>query len=262
MRNYNWEGKEERAAKAVAHTQQMTEYFQDLIDSAVRHTRIYGTDFVVPFEEDAKVSEPHGMLCATDSVTAAFQFVEGKTAILNFASHKNPGGMFIGGSRAQEECLCHESFLYNVLRECNDYYAWNNRNLNRGLYVNRGLYTPGVIFIHNDEIASFDVITCAAPNKTAAQKYQNVTNEENSLALRQRIRFVLDIAADNEVETLILGAYGCGVFGQDATEVAQIFKTLLPFYNFKKVIFAIPQGNGNFEKFKKVWIKEETEENE
>ena len=52
------------------------------------------------------------------------------------------------------------------------------------------------------------------------------------------------------------------MFGQDATEVAQIFKTLLPFYNFKKVIFAIPQGNGNFEKFKKVWIKEETEENE
>ena len=51
------------------------------------------------------------------------------------------------------------------------------------------------------------------------------------------------------------------MFGQDATEVAKIFKTWLPLYDFKKVIFAIPKGNGNFEKFVKVWKpKEEVEE--
>lgn len=192
-------------------------------------------------------------------MTAAFYFKEGKTAILNFASHKNPGGMFIQGSRAQEECLCHESFLYNVLREKQDYYDWNSQNLNRGLYVNRGLYSPSIVFQHDGEVAAFDVITCAAPNKKAAQKYQNVTNDQNSEELRKRIKFVLDIAKSQEVNTLILGAYGCGVFGQDATEVAQIFKTLLPLYRFTKVIFAIPQGNGNFEKFVEVWIPKETD---
>ena len=40
-----------------------------------------------------------------------------KIAVLNFASFKNPGGMFYNGSSAQEESLCHESFLYNVLKK-------------------------------------------------------------------------------------------------------------------------------------------------
>lgn len=254
MRNYNWEGKEQRAAAAVAHTQYMASKYPEQIQESLNKTKIYSVGFQL---QPLEPSDPHGCLVAADSVTAAFMFQEGRTAILNFASHKNPGGMFIKGSRAQEECLCHESFLYNVLDKMwDEYYHWNNEHLNRGLYVNRGLYSPNVVFEHDMKISKFDVITCAAPNKKAAQKYQNVSDKENSLALYSRIRFVLDIARDNEVETLILGAYGCGVFGQDAEEVAQIFKELLPYYDFKKVIFAIPQGNGNFEKFVKVWKPE------
>ena len=38
---------------------------------------------------------------------------------------------------------------------------------------------------------------------------------------------MLDIAKENHVGTLILGAFGCGVFGQDAGEVAEIFKEYL-----------------------------------
>lgn len=102
-----------------------------------------------------------------------------------------------------------------------------------------------------------DVITCAAPNKSAAQKYQNVSDEENTRVLRLRIKFVLDIAKNNQVNTLILGAYGCGVFGQDPKEVASIFKEYLENSHkcFKKVIFAIPEGrDGNLEFFKSVFV--------
>ena len=35
----------------------------------------------------------------------------GRTAILNYASYKSPGGFFLEGSPAQEEALCHESIL-------------------------------------------------------------------------------------------------------------------------------------------------------
>ena len=74
-----------------------------------------------------------------------------------------------------------------------------------------------------------------------------------------RIKFILDIAKDNHVDTLVLGAFGCGVFGQNPREVANIFKKLLDtsFKGcFKKVVFGIPKGNNdNLEQFKLVFRK-------
>lgn len=70
--------------------------------------------------------------------------------------------------------------------------------------------------------------------------------------MRSRIKFVLDIAKENQVDLLILGAYGCGVFGQDAEEVAEIFREYLNTTHkcFEKVIFAIPKGRDkNFDAF-------------
>ena len=97
------------------------------------------------------------------------------------------------------------------------------------------------------------LLTGEGPNKSAAQKYCHVSDEENYNALESRIRFVLHIAEKEKVDTLILGAYGAGVFGQDATEVAQIFKRLLieEFWTFEKIIFAIPDcsRNKNYKKF-------------
>ena len=197
---------------------------------------------------------------ATDSVSAVINHAKEckkRMAVLNFASYKNPGGAFINGSKAQEECLCHESCLYNVLVEfVPTFYDWNNKNKNKALYLNRGLYSPKVVFCKDGKSVLCDVITCASPNKSAAKRYQKVTDSENTKVLKSRIKFVLDIAKENDVELLILGAYGCGVFGQDATEVAEIFKEYLETTHncFEKVIFAIPNGRDkNYEMFEKVF---------
>lgn len=67
---------------------------------------------------------------------------------------------------------------------------------------------------------------------------------------------MLDIAEENDVKTLILGAYGCGVFGQDAKEVAGIFKKFLTTMHtsFDTVVFAVPDGmNGNYREFARVF---------
>ena len=56
-------------------------------------------------------------------------------------------------------------------------------------------------------------------------------------------RDYLDSLTENRVDTLILGAFGCGVFGQAPIEVANVFKGFLRNeFNgcFKKVIFAVP----------------------
>lgn len=246
-----------RAEQAVRHTQEMEKVYGREIQSAIERTGIYDVDFAC---SQAHTCEGEITLEALDSVSAILKLAESAErpmAVLNFSSYKNPGGGFIGGSRAQEECLCQESFLYNVLsRMTEKFYDWNNRNTNRTLYFNRGMYTPGVVFMREEKQAVCDVITCAAPNFSAAHRNQNVTREENSRVLRDRIRFVLDIAAENRVSTLILGAYGCGVFGQDAAEVAGIFREYLEsrYSCFERVFFAIPEGkDGNYRAFARVW---------
>ena len=45
-------------------------------------------------------------------------------ALLNFASARNPGGGFLGGSNAQEESLARCSALYACLKD-NPMYAYN-----------------------------------------------------------------------------------------------------------------------------------------
>ena len=248
-----WINKEERAKKANLHTEEMEKKFKKEIRNCITLTKTYNTNTQMNVNN---VKSMNIKVIDFDSVSAIFEeYADNqKMAILNFASYKNPGGMFIKGSNAQEECLCHESFLYNVLKEKQTYYDWNIQHKNKALYLNRALYSPNVSFIRNNKIVMCDVITCAAPNKTAAQKYCHVSDNDNTEILEKRIDFILKIASDNKVDTLILGAFGCGVFGQNALEVANIFKKYLQKYYFKNVVFAIPRGKDkNFEAFKQVF---------
>ncbi len=258
-----WNEKEERAEQAKRHTEEMEKVYGKEIQESIKNTVFYLLDF-----ESEKFQNEKEVPCgnceikveAQDSVTAILNYAgKNRTAVLNFASYKNPGGMFINGSKAQEECLCHESFLYNVLSQfVPQFYSWNNKNKNRALYLNRGVYSPDIVFCREGKSVLCDVITCAAPNKSAAKRYQHVSDKENTSVLRSRIQFVLDIARDNQVKTLILGAYGCGVFGQDAKEVASIFKEFLAttYHCFACVVFAVPKGKDkNLEAFEQVFKK-------
>lgn len=251
---YKSKDSEQRAEKAKEHTREMQEKYKDEIAQSIKNTIVYSKNVE---KKESKIKDMDIIVDALDSVSAIGKYQKGKTAVLNFADFKSAGGLFMKGSKAQEESLCHESFLYNVLAECKSFYQWNNENKNRGLYLNRALYSPEIYFFVGEKTIPCDVITCAAPNKSAAHRYQNVSNEENTKYLKERIQFVLDIARQQEVETLILGAYGCGVFGQDGQEVASIFKSFLTknYRCFDTVIFAIPKGrDGNLEKFQKVFI--------
>ena len=248
--------KEERAKLAQNHTKEMEDFYKDEIEDCIDETLAYNTNS--KFTEKRLNNKQIIILDEIDSVGAVFKYVNINeiTAVLNFASYNNPGGNFINGSKAQEECLCHESYLYNVLKGRIGYYKINHKNKNRSLYTDRALYSPNVRFTKECKDVFCDVITCAAPNKTAAQKYYNVSDEENSEVLKERIEFVLKIAQDNGVDNLILGAYGCGVFGQDPLEVAKIFKEFLSgkYKRFNKVIFAIPNKlEMNYRCFQKIF---------
>lgn len=264
--NYKDSRKRDLAYLAEANTLYLEKAFKEAIEHSANDTKVYDATVLPP---DACRRHRHINIVVEDidSVSAIKKYANGhKTAVLNFASFKHPGGSFLNGSKAQEECLCHRSFLYNVLKRFDgpgNYYDFNRNHPNKALYYNRALYSPDIYFfddyLPNTEekgIVKCDVITCAAPNFNAAKKYCNISVDENNAVLRSRINYVMDIAIAEGVDTLILGAYGCGVFGQNAYTVASYFKEAIdkktiPFSN---IIFAIPdREDGNYKKFIKVF---------
>ena len=218
---FYWNKKNELKAKAITHTEEMAKKYSSEIQKAIATTKCYDS-FNANWENKCN----QYLTIQTDSVSALFlgDCKDKKVCVLNFASYKNPGGMFLNGSSAQEESLCHESFLFNVLKEKTHYYEYNKKHLNRGMYLNRALYTPNVLFQHNGQEKFVDVLTCASPNYSVALNYGNFSEEENDSALVSRINFVKNILADNNVEVAVLGAFGCGVFKQNPARVAQLWK--------------------------------------
>lgn len=93
-----------------------------------------------------------------------------------------------------------------------------------------------------------DVITCAAPNlrpynklNPETQKAANITQKELLALQKNRTEQILNVAAINRVDALILGAFGCGAFYNPPEIVARAFKESLEKYKycFKYVEFAV-----------------------
>lgn len=246
------ENKKDRAKIAKARTETMKRTYPENINHSIKRSEIFGENGKSPtVDKNIERSEPEIIFENKDSVSALFDNHKGKTALLNFASYKNPGGGFIKGAAAQEEDLCHESFLYNVLVANANYYEYNNEHKNRALYTDRALYTPDIVFERKNQSVACDVISCSSPNKAASEKYSNVSPEENYEALKNRITLIKDVAEYKKVSTLILGAFGAGVFKQDPEDVAKLFKSVFEKTTVKRLVFAVPGKDENMKVFKK-----------
>ena len=104
--------KDELKEKAVSHYKMMEAGFKDEIEECVRNTKTYGGDGIAvaaavkrenEFDlagdaETAEAAKPVIIVDKLDSVKSAIQHRDGKTAVLNFASYKNPGGKFMASS--------------------------------------------------------------------------------------------------------------------------------------------------------------------
>lgn len=194
-----------------------------------------------------------------DSVSAVMnENGNGRKAVLDFASYHNPGGGYANGAWAQEEALCSESNLYVVLDELYFEYYWAHKNThNNGLYTADAMYLYDIVFERDGQRTESDVIVIAAPNAKAARS-NSVFEDEIYDVMAHRVRTVLDIAADNEVDILIAGAFGCGVFANDPYDVADVFKSWLEENPgvFRKIVFGIPSGGANFDAFDEVFAED------
>lgn len=238
-----------RREQAQRHIEEMARRFSAEIEQAQRDVRVY--DSAPRPQVEGRV--PQVTVVDEDSVGAVLARGRGLAsacdlAVLDFASFTSPGGGYERGAWAQEEALCAESFLYNVLVGRRAWYAENRRRfVNCELYRNRALAVPRVRFEREGYHSYADVIVAAAPNARRAREQYRVSEEALAAALRDRVRLVLAVADDLGREKLVLGAFGCGVFGWDAAAVAEAFRAELASgrHAASEVTFAIPRGRAD-----------------
>jgi uncharacterized protein (TIGR02452 family) len=169
-----------------------------------------------------------------------------RVAALNFASARNPGGGFLRGAKAQEEDLARCSALYACQVGHRAYYDANRANASV-LYTDHLIYSPEVPFFRDERLellpAPFfaSILTSPAPN--AGEAATRGEAGKVRATLERRAGHVLRVAAHHEHRVLVLGAWGCGVFGNDPAVVADVLANLLaarPFARaFTRVVFAI-----------------------
>jgi uncharacterized protein (TIGR02452 family) len=156
-----------------------------------------------------------------------------RVGVLNFASARNPGGGFLGGSQAQEESLARSSGLYPCLTQFAEMYAHNSLPTSTALYSDHLIYSPGVPMLRADDgqwlprPLLLDIITAPAVNAGALTRNAPHLLPQLVPTMRQRLRLVLAAAARHGVEALVLGAWGCGVFANDPAQVARLFAEAL-----------------------------------
>ena len=240
----------ELSQRAEEHTALMDKTYNKEIEESYRNSVIYRNDFQYTSTGN---DIPKITMLQMTTQDAIWRYENSKILVLNFASYKNPGGAFWRGSYAQEEALCHESFLYNVLRKHTEYYDWNNKHLNRALYTNAALLTPDVLFFKAGDVKKVDVLSCAAPNITPVQRYHTMPWSDVVEAVSDRCFFLCKILNSMVYDVIILGAWGCGVFRNDPCQIAQFLKSYLCGNQSKEVVFAIPDGK-NFNKFKQILV--------
>ena len=157
--------------------------------------------------------------------------------VLNLANPVEPGGGVRRGAAAQEEDLCRTSSLLLSLesRKAKPYYDYN-RSLGTYMGSRALMIHPQVEIIkdeHGDplpETVVVAVMTCAAPLISGG--LEGLTQAQYETLLYNRITGMLKVAAYLGYRYLILGAFGCGAFGNDARIVSDLFYKALKEFDF------------------------------
>jgi uncharacterized protein (TIGR02452 family) len=176
--------------------------------------------------------------CANvDTLTAALLVPD--CLALNFANAGTPGGGYLDGCRAQEEDLCRLlPQLYPALAACKYPIEENEAIVTRNLLAVRRPNSYDLMA----SMGTVNVVTAAMPSGIPLP-----STPEWTQSVKVRMRTVLSTAKRSELPNLILGAWGCGDFGNQPDQVARLFWEQLesPEYRgcFETVVFAIFAGD-------------------
>ncbi|KAI1112563.1 hypothetical protein F5Y14DRAFT_421553 [Nemania sp. NC0429] len=208
---------------------------------------------------------------------------QSRPAVLNFANSRNPGGGWMNGAMAQEEAICYRSSLA--------------LSLNPDLYPLRkdeGIYSRYVLVMREDmssghhqiavepaRLPVVSVLTIAALRNPEIRTFQLRTShvvagepdmirettrdkhvfrhDHDRDITKGKMRLALRMAARHGHRKLVLGALGCGVFGNPPEDIAHCWLSVLREDEFagnrwSDVCFAVydPNREGNYEIFRDI----------
>jgi len=237
----------ERAERIMTDGGYHTEAGQQVEIQPQLATSVAGTELVLPQDWDGILAQAR-QICEDGRQPCAVQVTNEATlealdrlilrtgnqrvAALNFASARNPGGGWKTGATAQEETIARASGLAATLARAPGYYH-ANRHQDSLLYTDHAIWSPAVpVFASVDHQLLMspyvaDFITMPAPNPGGMISISEQTLHELVVVWRHRIRCVLALAIVKQVRHLVLGAWGCGAFGNDPVMVSRWFAEAL-----------------------------------
>ena len=246
---------------------------------SVANQRFIAEAEVVPTPELNIYKKANVVVSKKRTYEAAKAYKGKHVAVHNFASATNPGGGVVNGAGAQEECLCRCSNLYFCLNTPDMWgmFYTPHRAAHDPIHNDDIIYTPDIVvfktdtdrpeLMERDDWYIVDVITCAAPNlrENPSNRYNSgdgtravtPSNRELQVIHEKRLRRILDSAVMNHVDTVILGAFGCGAFCNEpqvvATAAANVVRDYM--YAFENIEFAVycrPNDDSNYRVFNSV----------
>ena len=200
-------------------------------------------------------------LAALDSLRAAralhekYPDSEKGVLVLNFAHPHRPGGSFRENPGTQEEQLCHYTTLVASLEtpSAAPFYE-SNRAAKNPAQTHAMVLSPHVMVLRDklenltEKPFPISVLTVSAP---MANKMEPEALPELPGLILTRVRAMVRFAIAKGYRHLVLGAWGCGNFGNDPALVAASFHRALtePFADgttagdhLEEVVFGIPSG--------------------
>ncbi|KAI4182126.1 MAG: hypothetical protein L6R41_006177 [Letrouitia leprolyta] len=177
--------------------------------------------------------------------------------VLNMANAEHGGGGWLKGAMAQEEALCYRTSLSFTLKR--RFYPMPARSV---------IYSPAVVVMreslakghqlmdltHPEKLPVVSVISVAAVRDPSVERRLDdgeevYCNGDHRDLMRSKIRMTLRVAATKGHRKLVLGALGCGAFGNPKSEVVRLWKEVLTEAEFtggwwEQVIFAVLDDGG------------------
>lgn len=173
-------------------------------------------------------------------------------AVLNMASPLLPGGGFLNGATAQEESLCNRTTLYPALKD--EFYR---------LPEVGAIWTEDVLVFRDPTGKDLskgdrwwvDVISAAMlrfPDVEGTDEDKKYASQKDRDTASRQIKCVMHILRAKGVEKCVLGAWGCGAYGNPVVEIAHAFRKVMlgdgrdskrtDWGNLEEIVFAIKEG--------------------